>query len=298
MTRITVALVGLICWTVLAVPLFADQASDEAMIRKAVQDYTDAFNAGDAKQLASMWSPDAVYTNPDTGEQVVGQQAIESQFSGIFETSKGIKLSTTTTSVQFISPTVAAEFGSAQVIRSEEEPEETNYTAIYVKRDGKWILDRVTEEDVPVVTSNYEHLKPLEWMIGSWVDEDDQATVETTCQWTKNRNFMTRMFAVTVRDRVEVSGMQIIGWDPSTKQIRSWVFDSAGGFGEGTWSQKGESWQVQVAGVAPDGSKSSSVNVFTKMDEDTFTWQSVSRFAGGELLPNVDPVVVRRQPSQ
>ncbi|MFI4874585.1 MAG: DUF4440 domain-containing protein, partial [Blastopirellula sp. JB062] len=96
-------------------------------------------------------------------------------------------------------------------------------------------------------------------------------------------------------DRIESSGMQIIGWDPSVKQIRSWVFDSDGGFGEGTWSKKGDSWQVQLNGVAPNGSKSSSVNVFTKIDEDAFSWQSVSRVSGGELLPNVDPIVVRRQ---
>lgn len=295
MNRIQAILFGMICWTSLVVPLAADQADDEAMIRKAVQDYSDAFNAGDAKLLASMWSPDAVYTNPDSGSHVVGQTAIESQFSGIFAANQGIKITTTTDSVQFISPTVAAEFGTARILHPESDPEDTQYTAIYVKRDGKWLLDRVTEETVPVVSSNYEQLKPLEWMIGSWIDEDKDTTVETTCEWTKNRNFIRRMFAVSVRDRIEVSGMQIIGWDPSTKQIRSWVFDSDGGFGEGVWGQKGDAWQVQIQGVAPDGSKSSSVNMFQRINDDSFTWQSVSRVVGGELLPNVDPVVVRRK---
>jgi hypothetical protein len=31
------------------------------------------------------------------------------------------------------------------------------------------------------------------------------------------------------------------------------------------------------------------------VDDDTFTWQSINRVAGGELLPNVDEVVVVRQ---
>ena len=30
---------------------------------------------------------------------------------------------------------------------------------------------------------------------------------------------------------------QRIGWDPAAKQIRSWEFDSEGGFGEGTWGE-------------------------------------------------------------
>ena len=41
--------------------------------------------------------------------------------------------------------------------------------------------------------------------------------------------------------------------------------------------------------------RSSSVNIITYVDDNTFTWQSVNREAGGELLPNVDEVVVVRQ---
>jgi uncharacterized protein (TIGR02246 family) len=273
----------------------ADQAADEALIRKAVEAYVAAFNGGDAKKLAGMWSPDAVYTNPVSREQVVGQEAIEQQFASIFAASKNAKLAATTNSIQFISPGVAVENGTAKVMRPEQEPEESEYTAVYVKRDGQWLLDRVTEEDIPVVKSNYEHLKELEWMIGTWVDGDDQASVVTTCQWTKNRNFITRMFSLTVHDRIDVSGMQIVGWDPAAKQIRSWVFDSDGGFGEGVWSKKEKAWHIQTTGTAPDGSKSSSVNIMTLVDDNTFTWQSVNREAGGELLPNVDEVVVVRQ---
>ncbi len=288
-------LIFILCFTAFCQAASADQAADEALIRKAVEAYVVAFNGGDSKALAAMWSPEAVYTNPVSGEQVVGRKAIEQQFATIFAANKDAKLAAATKSIQFISPGVAVENGTAKVMRPDQEPEVSEYTAVYVKRDGKWLLDRVTEEDVPVVKSNYEHLKELEWMIGTWVDGDEQASVVTTCQWTKNRNFITRMFALTIRDRINVSGMQIVGWDPAAKQIRSWVFDSDGGFGEGTWTKKGKVWNIQNTGIAPDGSKSSSVNIITYVDDNTFTWQSVNREAGGELLPNVDEVVVVRQ---
>jgi uncharacterized protein (TIGR02246 family) len=274
---------------------WADQAAEEAAIRKAVESYVAAFNRGDAKALAAMWSPEAVYTNPQTGQQVSGKEEIEKQFAALFSDGGDVKLTASTTSVDFISPGVALEFGTAQVMRPDQDPEETQYSAVYVKRDGVWLLDRITEEDIPVVVSNYEHLKDLEWMIGTWVDSDEHATVETTCQWTKNRNFITRMFSVTVRDRLEVAGMQIVGWDPAAKQIRSWVFDSDGGFGEGIWSKTDKSWHITTTGTAPDGSKSSAVNILTPIDNDTFTWQSVNRIAAGELLSNVDEIVVVRQ---
>jgi uncharacterized protein (TIGR02246 family) len=270
------------------------QAAEEAAIRKAVESYVAAFNQADARALAAMWSPEAVYTNPLSGQQVVGREAIQQQFAEIFADAQGAKLQVTTEAIQFVSPNVAVETGTAAVVLPDQEPEESEYTAVYVKRDGQWLLDRVTEEDVPVIRSNYEHLKELEWMIGNWVDQDDQDRVVTTCQWTKNRNFIMRFFTVLVQDRVDMAGLQIVGWDPAAGKIRSWVFDSDGAFGEGIWSKKGESWHIRTTGTLPDGSPSSSVNIITTVDDNTFTWQSVDRVAGGQLLPHVDGVVVVR----
>jgi uncharacterized protein (TIGR02246 family) len=271
------------------------QAEDEAAIRKAVESYVAAFNQGDAKALAAMWSPDAVYSNPLSDVQVVGREAIEAQFAAIFDEAKGIKLEATTEAVQFVSPNVGVEQGMAKLIRPDQAPEETEYTAVYVKRDGQWLLDRVTEEEVLVVPSHYEQLKELEWMIGRWVDQDDNATVVTECNWTKNNNFITRSFTVQVRARIDMAGMQIIGWDPSTKQIRSWVFDSDGGFGQGTWTKKGDRWYIQQTGVLPDGRKSSAVHIITRVDDSTCTLQAVNRTVDGELLPNVEEVKITKE---
>lgn len=298
MKRFMTFALSLAVWGIHWQTALAQPSADEAAVRKAVQSYVVAYNQGNAKAVAALWSPDAVYVSRDTGQQMVGRDAIEQQFTAIFAADKGARLTVATGSVQFISPGVAVEIGTANLVRPEQTPEESQYTAVYVKRDGAWLLDRVSEEDVPVVLSNYEQLKELEWMIGTWVDRDDRATVETSCQWTKNRNFMTRSFAVTVRDRIEVSGMQIVGWDPVAKQIRCWVFDSDGGFGEGVWSKKDKAWHIRTTGTAPDGSKSAAVNIITYVDDKTFTWQSVNRVAGGELLPNVDEVVVVRQDIQ
>jgi len=271
------------------------QAADEAAIRKAVESYVAAFNRGDAKALAALWCPAAVYTNPLSGEQVVGREAIEKQFAAIFAQAKGVKLEAKTDSIQFISPSVAVEHGTAKVIRPDEGPEESQYTAVYVNRDAQWLLDRVTEEDVPVVASHYEQLKELEWMIGRWVDQDDDATVVTECNWTKNNNFITRSFTIQIRDRIDMAGMQIIGWDPAAKQIRSWVFDSDGGFGQGTWKKKDKRWHIQQSGVLPDGRKSSSVNIITYVDDNTCTLQSVNRMVDGELLPNIEEIKVVKE---
>ncbi|HMC09707.1 MAG TPA: DUF4440 domain-containing protein, partial [Pirellulaceae bacterium] len=94
------------------------------------------------------------------------------------------------------------------------------------------------------------------------------------------------------------SGMQIIGWDPVAKQIHSWVFDSDGGFGEGTWTHKGSKWLIQSTATLPDGGKATSLNIVTRLKDNSFTWDSVNREIDGELQPNGDPVVVVRKSAQ
>ena len=74
----------------------------------------------------------------------------------------------------------------------------------------------------------------------------------------------------------------------------SWVFDSDGGFAEGRWTNKNNHWYVTKVGTLADGRKSSSVNVINRIDDNQFKWQSINRTVGGELLPNIDEVVVVR----
>ena len=93
----------------------------------------------------------------------------------------------------------------------------------------------------------------------------------------------------------DLEGTQVIGWDPAAGTIRSWMFDSDGGFGEGAWSKKGNSWVVKFHQVLPDGRKASATNIYTIVDDNTVTWKSVGREVDGQFLPNVDEVTMVRK---
>lgn len=267
----------------------------EAAIRQADVAYAQAFNHHDAKALANSWSPDAVYLNRVTGAEVVGRTAIGEQFAAYFKEQPEVKLEMSVESIQFVSPNVAVEHGTARVLLPKAEPEEIEYSAVYVRRDGQWLLDRVTDKAREMIPSHYEQLKALEWMFGRWIDKDENVKIETECNWAKNRNFLTRSFTVEAEGRISMSGMQVIGWDPAAKAIRSWTFDSDGGFAEATWTRKGDRWFISNKGILADGRKASMVNVIKPLDENSFTWQTVERMAGDELLPNISEVVVVRE---
>lgn len=270
--------------------LGADQSEDEDAIRKSGATYVEAFNSQDAKTIAGLWSPNAVYSNPVTGEEVVGRAAIEEQLAAIFAETKDAKLEVTVDSIRFLSPSVAVEQGTARVLRPGAEPDATVYAAVFIKSEGSWLLDQMSEKPAPVLRSNYERLKDLEWMIGSWVDEDENSSMESTAKWTRNQNFISQTFSVSVNGESDLSGIQLIGWDPVARNIRSWVFDSDGGFGSSTWKKKDNQWIIHSTATLPDGRISSDIRTITLVDEKTVTWQASSRELDGEILPNIAPI--------
>jgi len=278
----------------------ADRASDEAAIRRAVESYVAGFNRGDAKAVAASWADDGEYLSPD-GERLKGRETIEKAFKSLFAERKGARVEVLEPTIRFVSPDVAVEEGTARVVRPGAPADETSYLAIHVKRGGQWKLNTVRETDLPAppASQSYQHLKDLEWMVGDWIDESKDSTVETVCQWAKGRSFLLRTFRVSAPGMDDLEGTQVVGWDPVAKVIRSWVFDSDGGYLEGTWTRKGNTWIVKAAGYLADGRKASSVNVFTYVDPDTFTWRSFGREVAGHFMPDIPEVkVVRKQPAK
>jgi uncharacterized protein (TIGR02246 family) len=273
-------------------------SADEAEIRQAVKSYVEAFNKGDAAAVASLWADNGEYKGP-SGESFKGRKKIEAFLKKFFAENKDVQIQASPTSLRFPSPNSAIEIGTATVSRPGQTPEESQYVASYTKRAGAWKLTSVKEDESPEVLPGYEHLKELGWLIGEWVDQDEDSTLETTYQWSKNKSFITGAFTVFIEGKADLQGTQIIGWDPAAKAIKSWVFDSKGGFGQGIWYKSGNQWISESTGTLSDGEKASAMNIYTYVDDNTFTFQSIGRQMGGELLPNVDEVVVvRKQPAE
>ena len=88
--------------------------------------------------------------------------------------------------------------------------------------------------------------------------------------------------------------MEFIGWDPVQQQIRSWVFDSRGGFGEGLWTRSGNRWTEESGGVLADGRRASSNNTWKYVDNNTCEWDSVNRDIDSRPMPEVHVKYVRQ----
>jgi hypothetical protein len=139
-------------------------------------------------------------------------------------------------------------------------------------------------------------LDTLDWLVGDWVDTSDNVSVELSCHFTKNGAFLLRSFNILTAKNVSLTGMQLIAWDAAKQTIRSWTYDSKGGFGEEVWSQSGNHYTIRAKYTLPDGGTGASTQVVTFVDNNKFTWKSVNREIDGEFLSDTEEVFLVRKP--
>ncbi len=287
-----------------------------AEIADAISSYVEAFDARDVDALLSHWSPEGSYFNRTTDERFEGHDALREQFELTAQESPNLSLKLFTESIEFVSPNVAVERGTAivsenlpQQVNSAENTTstdseagtestqigESNYSVVFVRHGDKWLIDRVVEEEIQLKTTHYDELQVLEWLIGDWVDEGDGYRVEVSTDWTENSNYIARKYKVFDGEQITSSGLQLIGWDARQKIIRSWLFDSDGGFVLGTWENEDEQWTVNAVATLSDGSAGSYTSVFTPREDGVYEWMKVNRVRDGQLLPNLEKTVFLRR---
>lgn len=276
------------------------RAADTEALASLIDAFVQAFNAGDAKAVAALFTDEARIVE-DLDEPIVGRAAIEQRFADAFAARPGMTIEVHPSGVAFLDDNTAVEDGTAIVTRPIEggtTDEATHYTVVYLKKDGKWLQASVTDRSEPSAVPASEHLAQLEWLVGEWVDESDESEVSTTCTWDENKNFLLRSFTVKLAGRPALSGTQRIGWDPIRRQFRSWVFDSEGGFGEGHWTPLADNaWQIQNSGATADGQPASNTSTVTYVNDHTIHWTVSNRVVGDEpLLDDVEIVMVRKPP--
>jgi len=267
--------------------------ADQDAIAKKAKAFVEAFHKGDGDSLAAFWTPDGDYTDRN-GQTLKGRDAIARAFKQLFAENKGLKLQINSVALRFLTPEVAVEDGTTEVLSPDGGPSTARYTIVHVKKDGEWFLG-IVRDALYVPPTNYGHLHALEWAIGDWAAESDKGEVaRASFAWSKNQNFIVSSIEATVKDFSLGGATQWIGWDPVAKNIRSWIFDNDDGFGEGTWTPQDNKWVIKTSTVQRDGKRLVATNLVTRIDADTVSWQSVERTVDGNALPDTPVVRMKR----
>lgn len=274
-----------------------DAAADKEAIAKNAEAFVEAFHKGDAKALAAFWTADGDYVD-QAGRHLKGREAIETAFQGYFAENKDLKLGIDSAALRFVTPDLAIEDGTSEVIPPDgSPPSRARYTNVHVKKGGRWLLSSVREAPYAPPT-NYEHLRGLEWAVGNWVGwagEADKGEAErVSIAWAEGQQFLVATTTTAFKNVTLGSATQWIGWDPEAKAVRSWSFDSTGAFGQSTWARDGDKWVIKSKSVLRDGKKATATTVVSRIDADTVSWQSKDRTLDGKPVPPTKELRLKR----
>jgi uncharacterized protein (TIGR02246 family) len=279
-------------WFVLSDPISAmaqvsgPRNNDAEAIRDTEKAYLAAVRHGDAEAIRKYWTPQGDYVDA-SGRRFKLHDLKNQQNSQRQPDGEIAEIPLPDSTLRFIGPDVAIEDGITELGMSPDgEQLAGRFSAVWVKRDGKWLLDCLRESIIESPAQS-EHLKPLEWLLGEWAGTTDDAVVLVSSYWGEGGNYILRDFAVR-RDGGELAnGTERIGWDAAAGEWVSWTFDSQGGRGQGRWRPDGERWLVDITDLLPDGKRAATSAVYTPVDDDHFVWEVRQADLAGEKLAPV-----------
>jgi len=281
----------LLLTSALAAVATAKEAPTEAetAVLAVADAYVAAFNAGQASKLADLYADDAEWLDQD-GNLYSGKPAILKALGESFAANKGRTIELSVESVRKLGNDVLLDKGSAVVTGPDGTRSRSDYTTVYQRSQDRWVIAQITETGDPTGDDPGENLAPLDWLIGKWTAKKGDELWAIEVARVQNGNFLT----INYRLGDGASSTEIVGFDPAAGKIRSWTFDSEGGFSEAVWRADGNRWLLLSKSVNPDGTRSSSqMELHAEDDHRGFSVEIYNRESGGEPLPKLGPITFK-----
>jgi uncharacterized protein (TIGR02246 family) len=270
--------------------------ADKQVIDKLTREMIEAFNNRDAAAITANWTADSEFIRND-GQPIRGRAEVQKGYAEFFKTLKGKpKAAVQIDGLRFPSADTALSDVTLRLKNDEGDVVASSWrSTLLVREGGQWKVAVVREWDRD--TSMDVSLTELQWLIGTWQasTKDREATV--TYEWDENKVFIRGKYKVKAGAKVVESGMQMIGRDNAEAAIRSWAFQSDGGFGGGVWTREGKKWSVDVYGVTAEGKELTATYIYVHLDANTFTWQAVGQTLGGDPIADTQPIKATKQRS-
>lgn len=144
-------------------------------------------------------------------------------------------------------------------------------------------------------TSNYEHLKCYDQLIGTWtydgpaletlpeiLNKGDHVVVRVTYKWILDKGAVEVDYFSESKSGGKVTARGLIGWNRANGQIIEVGMNSWGGhsMATDTYDPATKTWRSVRKGVNSKGNATSSILVLTLQDKDTYVSQALGRKGG------------------
>ncbi|HKB03696.1 MAG TPA: SgcJ/EcaC family oxidoreductase [Gemmataceae bacterium] len=272
------------------------RAADEAAIRAANQAYAAALASGDLEAVMAFWDADGDYVD-ESGKVTSGKDNIAALFRKALPELKGSKFTGKVLNLKFLKPDICFEDGTVEITSPTGTKESSRFAAVWSRAGDKWLISSIRDlpaeaTDLPSLAA--AQLKDLEWLVGEWVDDEAKKDVTMSCKWDTNKAFLLMHYLVKREGQDDFEVTVRVGWDGASGKIRSWTFDSQGGFSEAFWTKDGKRWLVGSTGVLPDGGVGESTLIYEFKDANSFVWRATEREVDGQPLADSEVKYVRK----
>ena len=265
-------------------------------VKKAEIATIEAFNKGDADALAKLFAEKGELVD-ENGNVFAGREQISGLFKAFFERFPKAELQMEVTGVRTVGDSLAIEEGVRLItVPDSDVAAQVRYAAVRDKVGDSWPIASYSEfADDPAPTPA-EMLSAVSFLVGDWIDESPEGKTTINYRWEDDGNFLLGDYTLAVAGMPESRSHQRIGWDPLEGVIRSWTFDSDGGFSTGEWVPTEAGWVIKSDATMPDGTTGSATVTVTPTDADHFIVRSSDRIIGGVDEPEFELTVARRPP--
>lgn len=261
-----------------------------AEVRGMLLEYLRAFRSRDAAAVAACWSESADNRSLDSGEETHGREQVEQVFQTLFEEDSSAEIDLDIQEIRPLGGSVAVVDGISQLSFSTGDATASRFSAIVMKKDGRWMLESVREAatELPETSRGYA-IRRVGEFAGRWESVTGRQDVSTHAFWTAGGGFLVRSHTMqgATGDR-EIT--EIIGWDPVRQGIRSWSFTSDGGFAEGSWTLDDDHFDVMLDGTTAEGEIVTGRLTITRLGPDDLVTE-MEGTAIAELLPPTGEMV-------
>ena len=302
LTRIAAVLWLGLCATVVSAQTAAPKDQnrpanpEDQVLRQVAQNLAQAFNRGQAQEVSELFLPEGELKD-DAGNVHQGRPQIAALLAKFFERFPGAQAEMQVASIRMLGTSLAIQEGTQTVVTKDSQTKSVNrFTAVLTKTAETWRYASFQESPEEQEPTPHDRLQPLAWMVGDWVDEDSDAVITIKCRWSDEENFLLVRYESKVEGKTTMKSSQWIGWDPLHQRVRSWVFDSDGGHGEGHWTLADTSWILKSTAVMPDGQTGSATIIIEPQGQDKFVMRGLDRILGDDTQPDFQVTIVRQPP--
>jgi uncharacterized protein (TIGR02246 family) len=168
-----------------------ERPDDRGAVSKALDSFAAAFQKGDAKALAALWTAGGEYVGGE-GTTFRGRAELEKAYSEFFAKNPDNGMVVEIESIRFPSRDNAVVEGYFKVHGGKKkELVVSRCSLLYAREEGRWLVAIAREWPGDGLS-----LRDLEWLVGTWEAKRNGTVVTTHYEWTANKSFIRCRFSV------------------------------------------------------------------------------------------------------